>query len=73
MPALELAAGCADAADGVDARAYFLFDALPVFDDASLAAAMDDLSARLRRRVSGGVAVLVRRSLSARTNFNGAG
>lgn len=29
-------------------RAYFLFDALPVFDDASLAAAMDDLSSRLR-------------------------
>ena len=29
-------------------RAYFLFDALPVFDDASLAAAMDDLAARLR-------------------------
>ena len=28
-------------------RAYFLFDALPEFDDASLAAAMDDLSARL--------------------------
>jgi DNA/RNA-binding domain of Phe-tRNA-synthetase-like protein len=30
------------------ARAYFLFDALPVFDDASLAAAMDDLAAGLR-------------------------
>ena len=29
-------------------RAYFLFDALPVFDDASLQAAMDDLAARLR-------------------------
>ena len=28
-------------------RAYFLFDALPELDDASLAAAMDDLSARL--------------------------
>ena len=28
-------------------RAYFLFDALPEFDDASLVAAMDDLSARL--------------------------
>jgi DNA/RNA-binding domain of Phe-tRNA-synthetase-like protein len=28
-------------------RAYFLFDALPVFDDAALAAAMDDLSVRL--------------------------
>ena len=28
-------------------RAYFLFDALPSFDDARLAAAMDDLSARL--------------------------
>jgi DNA/RNA-binding domain of Phe-tRNA-synthetase-like protein len=28
-------------------RAYFLFDALPSFDDASLAGAMDDLSARL--------------------------
>jgi DNA/RNA-binding domain of Phe-tRNA-synthetase-like protein len=29
-------------------RAYFLFDALPSFDDASLVAAMDDLAARLR-------------------------
>ena len=29
-------------------RAYFLFDALPVFGDASLAAAMDDLASRLR-------------------------
>jgi DNA/RNA-binding domain of Phe-tRNA-synthetase-like protein len=29
-------------------RAYFLFDALPEFNDAALAAAMDDLSARLR-------------------------
>jgi DNA/RNA-binding domain of Phe-tRNA-synthetase-like protein len=29
-------------------RAYFLFDALPVFSDADLAAAMDDLCARLR-------------------------
>ena len=28
-------------------RAYFLFDALPELDDASLAAAMDDLAARL--------------------------
>ena len=28
-------------------RAYFLFDALPELDDASLAAAMDDLSSRL--------------------------
>jgi DNA/RNA-binding domain of Phe-tRNA-synthetase-like protein len=28
-------------------RAYFLFDALPELDDASLAAAMEDLSARL--------------------------
>jgi DNA/RNA-binding domain of Phe-tRNA-synthetase-like protein len=28
-------------------RAYFLFDALPSLDDASLAAAMDDLSARV--------------------------
>jgi DNA/RNA-binding domain of Phe-tRNA-synthetase-like protein len=28
-------------------RAYFLFDALPVFDDSSLAAAMDDLAGRL--------------------------
>jgi DNA/RNA-binding domain of Phe-tRNA-synthetase-like protein len=28
-------------------RAYFLFDALPVFDDESLAAAMDDLSEQL--------------------------
>ena len=28
-------------------RAYFLFDALPEFDDASLVAAMEDLSARL--------------------------
>jgi len=28
-------------------RAYFLFDALPVFDDASLRAAMDDLAALL--------------------------
>jgi DNA/RNA-binding domain of Phe-tRNA-synthetase-like protein len=28
-------------------RAYFLFDALPELDDASLAVAMDDLSARL--------------------------
>jgi DNA/RNA-binding domain of Phe-tRNA-synthetase-like protein len=28
-------------------RAYFLFDALPAFDDAALAAAMHDLSARL--------------------------
>ena len=28
-------------------RAYFLFDALPELDDASLAAAMDDLSTRL--------------------------
>jgi DNA/RNA-binding domain of Phe-tRNA-synthetase-like protein len=29
-------------------RAYFLFDALPELDDASLAAAMDDLEASLR-------------------------
>jgi DNA/RNA-binding domain of Phe-tRNA-synthetase-like protein len=29
-------------------NAYFLFDALPVFDDSSLAAAMDDLCERLR-------------------------
>ena len=29
-------------------RAYFLFDALPVFSDAELAAAMDDLAALLR-------------------------
>jgi DNA/RNA-binding domain of Phe-tRNA-synthetase-like protein len=29
-------------------RAYFLFDALPVFDDAALAGAMEDLTARLR-------------------------
>ena len=29
-------------------RAYFLFDALPVFDDASLVAAMEDLLSRLR-------------------------
>jgi DNA/RNA-binding domain of Phe-tRNA-synthetase-like protein len=29
-------------------RAYFLFDALPEFDDASLAGAMDDLSSSLR-------------------------
>jgi DNA/RNA-binding domain of Phe-tRNA-synthetase-like protein len=29
-------------------RAYFLFDALPVFGDAELAAAMDDLAERLR-------------------------
>jgi DNA/RNA-binding domain of Phe-tRNA-synthetase-like protein len=29
-------------------RAYFLFDALPVFDDESLRAAMDDVGARLR-------------------------
>jgi DNA/RNA-binding domain of Phe-tRNA-synthetase-like protein len=29
-------------------RAYFLFDALPAFDDASLAAAMDDLWDLLR-------------------------
>jgi DNA/RNA-binding domain of Phe-tRNA-synthetase-like protein len=29
-------------------RAYFLFDALPAFDDASLAAAMDDLCDLLR-------------------------
>jgi DNA/RNA-binding domain of Phe-tRNA-synthetase-like protein len=28
-------------------RAYFLFDALPSFDDDALAGAMDDLSARL--------------------------
>jgi DNA/RNA-binding domain of Phe-tRNA-synthetase-like protein len=28
--------------------AYFLFDALPVFDDAALRAAMDDLASRLR-------------------------
>ena len=34
-------------------RAYFLFDALPAFDDASLVAAMDDLSARLVTRVRG--------------------
>ena len=30
-------------------RAYFLFDALPELDDASLGAAMDDLAAGLRR------------------------
>jgi DNA/RNA-binding domain of Phe-tRNA-synthetase-like protein len=29
-------------------RAYFLFDALPVFDDDALAAAIDDLASRLR-------------------------
>jgi DNA/RNA-binding domain of Phe-tRNA-synthetase-like protein len=29
-------------------RAYFLFDALPVFDEQSLAAAMGDLAERLR-------------------------
>jgi DNA/RNA-binding domain of Phe-tRNA-synthetase-like protein len=29
-------------------RAYFLFDALPELDDASLAAAMDDLAGRIR-------------------------
>jgi DNA/RNA-binding domain of Phe-tRNA-synthetase-like protein len=29
-------------------RAYFLFDALPVFDDAALAEAMEDLAALLR-------------------------
>ena len=34
-------------------RAYFLFDALPEFDDASLAAAVDDLSARLREASPG--------------------
>jgi DNA/RNA-binding domain of Phe-tRNA-synthetase-like protein len=34
-------------------RAYFLFDALPEFDDASLSSAMDDLSARLRQACPG--------------------
>jgi DNA/RNA-binding domain of Phe-tRNA-synthetase-like protein len=33
---------------GETRRAYFLFDALPVFEDALLSAAMDDLCARLR-------------------------
>jgi len=34
-------------------RAYFLFDALPELDDASLAAAMDDLCERLREASPG--------------------
>jgi DNA/RNA-binding domain of Phe-tRNA-synthetase-like protein len=34
-------------------RAYFLFDALPAFDDASLAGAMDDLAERLRAACPG--------------------
>jgi DNA/RNA-binding domain of Phe-tRNA-synthetase-like protein len=34
-------------------RAYFLFDALPVFDDSSLAGAMEDLSGRLRAACPG--------------------
>jgi DNA/RNA-binding domain of Phe-tRNA-synthetase-like protein len=34
-------------------RAYFLFDALPVFGDSELAAAMDDLAERLRAESPG--------------------